>query len=516
MELLELTKKFSELLKISDVRKSPEALMLALSERKTEICCKWLEICPNLSVDHLQPIFQYYMADRETKMQDYTPKNLARTIALLAEVDKASSCYDMCSGTGALTIQAHEINPDCRFICEEFDERVIPFLIFNLTIRNISGYVIHGDVLSNEIYDCYYLQSTDKFSDISRVEKKDLSMVKVSADCCISNPPYNMRWEPPIFAQLDGRFEKYGVPPKSNSNYAFILTALSAAKKSALLLPTSVLSTSLSDELCIKQEIIDDNKINAVIINPDKMFESTSIGTCILQLDNDKKTATTEFVDMRQTYEEIQREQNGQYGGSSHTGRTYIKTLKTFSESNINQLVSAISERKSEPEFSKSATIEEIRKQEYTLMPRRYIEVQNSEQKHRPYTDIMHDLNRIIRNRNSCKLVINETIAKMFGIDKNLFDQEKDIFVQNNFYKNITGQELLKNDYIQFTKNKGEFIIKCNSKDDFPEILKTVMALWKQRVTMLNEEENIYLAELRDALLPDLISGKIDVSNVEI
>ncbi len=34
---------------------------------------------------------------------------------------------------------------------------------------------------------------------------------------------------------------------------------------------------------------------------------------------------------------------------------------------------------------------------------------------------------------------------------------------------------------------------------------------WKQHIYYLNFEENRYLAELRDALLPELMSGKIDV-----
>ena len=68
-----------------------------------------------------------------------------------------------------------------------------------------------------------------------------------------------------------------------------------------------------------------------------------------------------------------------------------------------------------------------------------------------------------------------------------------------------------KNDYIQFTKNKNEFILKANSKEDFPELLLLAFKMWKQRVMMFNNEENILLAELRDALIPDLMSGKIEL-----
>ena len=37
------------------------------------------------------------------------------------------------------------------------------------------------------------------------------------------------------------------------------------------------------------------------------------------------------------------------------------------------------------------------------------------------------------------------------------------------------------------------------------------LQMWKQHIMYLNNEENRYLVELRDALLPDLMSGKIDL-----
>lgn len=71
-------------------------------------------------------------------------------------------------------------------------------------------------------------------------------------------------------------------------------------------------------------------------------------------------------------------------------------------------------------------------------------------------------------------------------------------------------------DYIQFTKNKNEFVYKCNDKEFLPDIFIQFYNVWKNQIALLNTMQNQYLAELRDALLPDLMSGKIDVSNVSI
>ena len=77
-------------------------------------------------------------------------------------------------------------------------------------------------------------------------------------------------------------------------------------------------------------------------------------------------------------------------------------------------------------------------------------------------------------------------------------------------YDNFIEPEI--EDYIQFTKNKNEFVFKCNDKEMLPDIFLQFFAVWKNQIALLNRMQNQYLAELRDAILPELISGKIDLS----
>ena len=123
----------------------------------------------------------------------------------------------------------------------------------------------------------------------------------------------------------------------------------------------------------------------------------------------------------------------------------------------------------------------------------------------------MSDINRIIAEKNSCKLVINETLAKALGLDVAMFKADTAYNEQNEFYKKISGQSILKQDYIQFTKNKNEFTFKANNPEHLSTIFTAVFQMWKQHIMYLNEQENILLAEFRDALLPDLMSGKISI-----
>ena len=61
----------------------------------------------------------------------------------------------------------------------------------------------------------------------------------------ISNPPYNMKWEIPPFAQIQPRFSKcYVVPPANNANYAFVLTGLEKHDRCVFLLPAAIMSSN--------------------------------------------------------------------------------------------------------------------------------------------------------------------------------------------------------------------------------------------------------------------------------
>ena len=505
MELSKLIEISNQVFEISDISK----LGTAISEKLNDVNTfqKWADLVPDMTEDNLQPIFQYYMADRKEKMQDYTPKSLALAACMVAGVHNVKSVYDMCAGSGALTIQAWNINPECRFICQEFDERVIPFLLFNLAVRNINAVVIHGDVLSEEQFKAYSVTAGEKFSSVAEVPVP----INIKAECCISNPPYNMKFKLPVFAALNERY-KYGVPPESNANYAFISAAVQAADNAALILPNGVLSTEQNAEAEIRENLIFSNLIDAIIINPDDMFECTSIGTCIYSLNKNKQTATVEMVDMRQTYTEEIRLQNGQLGGASHTNRTYQKTVKTYSQENINSMLGAIANRRNKAEFSAAVTKEELKNKKYMLVPSMFIQFEYREPEHRPYSEIIRDYNKIISEKNACKLVINETLAKALKLPVSEYKQDispdKQMY---EFMEKISGEKPINPDYISFTKNKGECTFKANDPEHLSVIFMTALELWKQHIMYLNEQENVILAEYRDAILPELMSGKLEV-----
>lgn len=330
----------------------------------------------------------------------------------------------------------------------------------------------------------------------------------------ISNPPYNMKWMLPPFAQLQPRFNDCELPPENNANYAFILSALSMIdSKAVFLLTTGILSTDNAQEKAIRRYLIEKNLIEAVISCPDKMFETTNIGTCILVLNKQKSTTHISFVDMQQTYKMERREQNGQYGGNFAEKRTYYKEVKVFTDEQMQKAIDSIINQSAIPGFSKSVSTQTIAENDYTLIPSRYIESQKQKYKHREYAKIVADINRITAEKNACKLTINESLAKALGFDVALYKADQEESGLNDLLKQLGVEPLARQNYFTVSKNKNEIKFENNSKDILSSVLMMILNTWKQHIYYLNNEENRYLAELRDALLPDLMSGKIKVDD---
>lgn len=147
MELKELTDKTMELFDVSDPSQLGCSVLAACEDPdKLRNFCDLVD--GDLSADWMQKIYQYYLADRKDKKQDYTPASIAQFMGMLA--GNTDRVVDMCAGSGALIIQKWAQNPDIRFTAIEYDENVIPFLIFNMVLRNIRCRIFHKDALTDD------------------------------------------------------------------------------------------------------------------------------------------------------------------------------------------------------------------------------------------------------------------------------------------------------------------------------------------------------------------------------
>lgn len=319
----------------------------------------------------------------------------------------------------------------------------------------------------------------------------------------ITNPPYNIKWEQPALAGFMSRYAGYELPPESNANYAFILSGLDISdSRSVFLLPCGVLTTSNKAEAKIKKQLLSQNILLAVITLPPDMFESTGIPTCLLVFDAHKDTQKIAMIDLSKKCTEEVRDQRGQFGGESHTKRTYHKTINVIPYDIMEKCVKLIESKEEEEDMCRWVAVDDIARFDYSLTPRRYFEIK-TEVKHRPFGDIAADYNRIIEQKNAIKIKMNKTAAKRLGFD--CMDKPS-IDLSESFA--IVGQKPTKENNISFSAEDG-IKISISTKDGIHPLVLEFLNHWRQMIIYLNSEENRCLAEFRDALLPELLGGKL-------
>lgn len=183
------TKTIHELLGIDEVFKAPNKLMEILFNKsdREELFKQFLEHERDMSYEWFMQYFEEEQADRKNKKQDFTPQALSN---MLSKIVGGNSYFEVAAGTGSIMIQAwqeHRLNEspftykpsNYWYHVEELSDRAIPFLLFNMLIRGMNGIVVHGDALTREIKNVYFIQNTKddymKFSDLNVMPRNELA-----------------------------------------------------------------------------------------------------------------------------------------------------------------------------------------------------------------------------------------------------------------------------------------------------------------------------------------------------
>lgn len=319
---------------------------IILSDNRDDIYDRYIELVEDMDIDWIQKIFQYYKSNRSDFKQDYTPKSLAKCLAKMVYWEGAKTAYDACSGSGSLVIELHKLDNKIEFVCEEFDDNVIPYLLFNLSIRNISAVVIQGDIVKQERYNFYKLTPGNKYSKIEIIDGYDIG----NFDIITSNPPFNLE------KFRNSRNFNFGIEVKNSSNSYFLLHCmelLSDEGRMGIILPTGYVTSQKKDDLAVREYIVEQGLMEAVVSCPGNFFESTPVNTSIIFINKDKIDNRFVLIDnTSKNCTEWIREQRGQFGGAAHTSRVYKKKFNVFSDDNIEKILKTIIERVKEDDYS--------------------------------------------------------------------------------------------------------------------------------------------------------------------
>jgi type I restriction enzyme M protein len=184
-------------------------------------------------------------------------------------------------------------------------------------------------------------------------------------DIVVANPPFSLEKWGVEGAESDpyGRFRR-GLPPKTKGDYAFILHMIETMKpktgRMAVVVPHGVLFRG-SSEGRIRQKLIEENLLDAVIGLPEKLFYGTGIPAAILVFRKDKADANVLFIDASREFK-VGKNQN------------------QLSVENIAKVVETYKQREASDKYSYLASLKEIQENDFNLNIPRYVDTFEEEE----------------------------------------------------------------------------------------------------------------------------------------
>lgn len=287
----------------------------------------------------------------------YTPHEvsllMSEIIAEHLKDRKEIKIYDPCSGSGSLLINIGKSvskymdgQNNIKYYAQELKQNTYNLTRMNLVMRGIlpdNIKVRNGDTLEEDWPD---------FEDSDPVGTYEPLYV----DAVTSNPPYSQNWDPSD-KENDPRYADYGVAPKGKADYAFLLHDLYHIKSDGIMtivLPHGVLFRG-GEEGDIRRNLIEKNKIDAIIGLPSNIFFGTGIPTIIMVLKQKRDNTDVLIID---------------------ASKGFVKEGKNnrLRACDIKRITDTIKNRTTIDKFSRVVSRDEIRLNDYNLNIPRYVD----------------------------------------------------------------------------------------------------------------------------------------------
>lgn len=388
-------------LSVRELHEIPGVLMdVLLDHNKLERLIANMSGC--YSYSGLLQEFEEKAADRKNYMQDYTPQSV---MDIIAGISTNGCVRDVCAGIGGLSLAKYKNNPDVVLQLEEYSKNAICFLLFNLVMNGVPALVIERNVLTQENITKYKVEINNQVPQIIKEVCIDEGTYK--ADTIISNPPYSLSWVP----VNDERFDGYKLAPKSKADYAFILDGIYYLKNNGtavFILPHGVLFRGQA-EGDIRQNLIKNNLLDAVIGLPSNLFTNTGIPVCILVFKKNRVNKDILFIDAQK-------------------GFVKDKSKNIMTSEHVLKVIDTYNNRSEIEKYSRKVSISEIEENDYNLNIPRYID--SFEPEEIPdAVQLAKELNEINRESRTLGLEIAEMLKLLVCTDPDA-QKEHDEFVK--------------------------------------------------------------------------------------
>lgn len=322
--------------------------------------------------DLIGRVYEYFLKEfavNATKEEGefYTPHDIVQLIATMIEPFDGT-IYDPCCGSGGMFIQSAELvrskQGDISKINvygQEKEAATYRLAKMNLALRGISHNLgaESDSTFTNDLHKGVYF------------------------DYIMANPPFNLKGWYNDNLKNDSRWVGYATPPESNANYAWILHILSHLNHqkgiAGFLLANGALGDS--DTQAIRQKLIENDKVEAIIVLPRELFITTDISVTLWILNQNKKggmwhgrkqrnrSGEILFLDLRQwTENPVKGEQKKKVELKDDQIKRAAEIYFKWQAEETDGANYAV------PELYRSVGLEELKKNDYSLVPSRYIE----------------------------------------------------------------------------------------------------------------------------------------------
>lgn len=322
--------------------------------------------------DLIGRVYEYFLKEfavNATKEEGeyYTPHDVVQLIAAMIEPFDGT-LYDPCCGSGGMFVQSAELVREkqgdisrINVYGQEKEAATHRLAKMNLALRGISHH-LGGESDSSFTHDLH----------------KGLYFNYIMA-----NPPFNLKGWYDANLKSDSRWADYTTPPESNANYAWILHILSHLKPldgvAGFLLANGALGDS--DTQKIRKKLIQNDKVEAIVVLPRELFITTDISVTLWILNQNKKGGLYHnrnlrnrqgeilFMDLRTWTENPMKNENKKKvclipEQIQRAADIYHAWQSEGTDGTSYQL----------PELYRSVGIDEIENQGFSLVPSKYIE----------------------------------------------------------------------------------------------------------------------------------------------
>lgn len=348
--------------------------------------------------DLLGAAYEYlikYFADSAGKKggEFYTPAQVVRLLVQLVKPQAGMGIYDPTAGSGGMLIQS------AQFV-EEQGQNARNLTLAGQDNNGTVWAICKMNMILHNVLDAD-IRLGDTIEDPQHTEGGSLRKF----DRIIANPPFSQNYSKDNI-QFPARF-RFGYAPETGKkgDLMFVQHMIACLKdngKMACIIPHGVLFRGGAEKV-IREKIVKDNLIEAIIALPPSLFYGTGIPACVIVINKNKPDALRHkilFVNADAEYGEGKAQNFLRPEDTEKIDTAFTNTLEI-------------------PKYSRLVDLKEIETNDFNLNIRRYVD---NTPEPEPEDVRAHLLGGVPKS----EVATQEPFYKKFGMDADVFFQEKD------------------------------------------------------------------------------------------